>query len=102
MDITLGDDLLSKISREKLQVELVKTSAIVWNLGIGNRWQFDNGITLGSDWLEISVPLKTKMKEHVSPLFKAEGDRKTATRILKILRNFPSMTAFKLQIGYTF
>jgi hypothetical protein len=102
LEVDLGDKWLSKVSREKLHLNLVKISAYVINLGFGNRWQLDNGISLGADWFEISIPVHTKMDEQITQHIPDENDRKNALNALKVLRYFPSTTVFKLQLGYAF
>lgn len=102
LNIDIGDKLLSKLTRQDLHLEIVDISAYVLNLGLGNRFQFDNGITVGADWFDISVPLVTQLNEKASPYFSDANERDKFLKTINLLRNFPSMTIAKIQVGYTF
>jgi hypothetical protein len=70
--------------------------------GIGNRWQFNNGITVGLDWLRISQPTGVyKVKDRI---FKGLDDDKKddVKRTGKLFRTFPAFTFFGVNLGYTF
>jgi hypothetical protein len=71
-------------------------------LGLGNRWQMANGITLGVDWIRFNQPLfgqweNDAVLKHVS--------NRSARSIKRIINNFntlPTFTVLGLSIGYTF
>lgn len=70
--------------------------------GIGNRWQFDNGITIGVDWLRINQPtgsykIKSRIRDDLQ-----EEDKEDVDRTNRIVRTFPAFTFFGANIGYTF
>jgi hypothetical protein len=71
-------------------------------LGLGNRWQFDNGFTMGIDWMRINQPTgKYKVKDRILKDVDDE-DRQDLKRTGKLFRTFPAFTFFGVNIGYTF
>lgn len=72
-------------------------------LGIGNRWQWQNGMTVGIDWLRVNVPLLTNKVEN--KILDEVNDNSDSDDIKKVIRTFnhiPTFVVFGLNIGYTF
>jgi hypothetical protein len=102
LGVEIGDSLLASLNREMLHLNLVNISSYNLNFGVGNRWQFENGITLGADWFDINIPVITSMDEQVSKFLSNSNDKKTLEKAINLLRYFPPVTFLKFQIGYTF
>lgn len=71
------------------------------SFGVGNRWIFDNGISLGVDWLRFNMPVATSTKQRILKELDEENsdDVKSVTKVFK---NFPAFTFVGVNIGYTF
>jgi hypothetical protein len=71
--------------------------------GIGNRWQWSNGVTFGIDWLRVNVPvLETSVKDNVLKDVSSSGDRKDIKDTIRTFNSLPTFVLFGLNIGYTF
>lgn len=71
------------------------------SFGVGNRWIFNNGITVGVDWLRFNMPLATSVKQRVLKELDAENSE-DVKRVEKTFQNFPAFTFVGLNVGYTF
>ena len=71
------------------------------SFGVGNRWIFNNGISLGVDWLRFNMPIATSTKQRVLKSLDAENSE-DIKRVEKVFKNFPAFTFIGLNIGYTF
>lgn len=60
LTVVLGNTILEKIVNRPKSLDLLEYKFYSLNLGFGNRWQLNNGITLGADWLDINIPLSVK------------------------------------------
>jgi hypothetical protein len=93
----LGGDIPAVGSYEFFEMENFGAT-----LGFGNRWQWENGITLGIDWFRVNQPLFGKW-ENDGVVKKLNSD--DASDVKKIIRAFNTLPTFVLlgfQIGYTF
>jgi hypothetical protein len=72
-------------------------------LGMGNQWQWQNGLSLGLDWLRLNVPVKeTKVESRV---LADVTNRKDAKEIKDAIRKFnyiPTFVILGIKLGYTF
>ena len=71
------------------------------SFGVGNRWIYNNGISLGVDWLRFNMPFATSTKQKVLKTLDAENSD-DVKRVGKVFRNFPAFTFIGVNIGYTF
>ena len=101
LTVVLGDTILQKIVNRPTALDLLEYKFYSLNLGIGNRWQLNNGITLGADWLDINIPLSVKRNEIITTFITDENDKKNVRRGIDLLTAV-QFTALKFQIGYTF
>lgn len=69
--------------------------------GVGNRWIFNNGITVGLDWLRFNMPIATSVKQRVLKSLDEENSEDVKS-VSKIFKNFPTFTFVGVNIGYTF
>ncbi|MEN9811101.1 MAG: hypothetical protein RLZZ488_2668 [Pseudomonadota bacterium] len=97
----LGNTILEKIVNRPTTLDLLEYKFYSINLGLGNRWQLNNGITLGADWLDFNIPVSVERNEIITSYITDENDRKNVRRGIDILTAL-QFTALKLQIGYTF
>lgn len=71
--------------------------------GIGNRWQWSNGVTFGIDWFRISIPVfETKVEDDVLDDITDSGDSEDIKNIIRTFNRVPTFVLFGLNIGYTF
>jgi hypothetical protein len=69
---------------------------------IGNRWQFENGITFGVDWLRMNQPTGTyKVSERIFDDVDEEYED-DVKRTDRLFRNTPTFTLFGVNVGYSF
>ena len=68
---------------------------------LGNRWQFNNWV-IGFDWFTLYVPLiilesNTQYLDYATN----QSDRETVKDVLDVIERFPTFTALKFQVGYS-
>jgi hypothetical protein len=97
----LGSDTLDSLGNE------ITSSFQVQNVGVtggtGNRWQWENGLTLGIDWFRINIPVvETKLEDQVLDEVDDSSDQSDIEKIIRTLNRVPTFVLFGLKIGYTF
>lgn len=97
----LGSDILDSLGTE------IKSSFRVQNLGLtvgmGNRWQWGNGFTLGLDWIRLNVPvLETAVKDNVLDDISKSSDRTDVKEVIRTLNRVPTFVLLGINLGYTF
>jgi hypothetical protein len=97
----LGSDILDSFGNE------IKSSFRVQNVGvtggIGNRWQWGNGLTMGIDWLRINIPVaETKLEDKVLNEVDDSRDRSDIKKVMRTFNRVPTFVLFGVKIGYTF
>lgn len=71
--------------------------------GIGNRWQWSNGVTFGIDWFRISIPVvTTKIEDKVLNDITNSGDSEDIKNIIRTFNRVPTFVLLGLNLGYTF
>ena len=99
--VEFGDELLSKYSNIP-HFTALKIENYIIHLGLGNRWQFDNGITLGADWIDLYIPVSSgKSDENISQYFDND-DKANFNDAVTVLRYLPTISVVGLYLGYTF
>jgi hypothetical protein len=96
----LGSDFLDDMGNE------IKSSFEVENLGLtagfGNRWQWENGFTLGLDWARINIPLfETAVNDKVLKQID-KGDRADVRKVIRTFNRIPTFVLLGLNLGLTF
>lgn len=72
-------------------------------LGIGNRWQWKSGFTLGIDWLRINVPLfSTKVENEILDDIESNSDSNDVKKVIRAFNRIPTFVLFGLNLGYSF
>lgn len=72
-------------------------------LGIGNRWQWKSGFTLGIDWLRVNVPLfSTKIENEILDDIDNNSDSEDVKKVIRAFNRIPTFVVFGLNLGYSF
>jgi len=72
-------------------------------LGIGNRWQWKSGFTLGVDWLRVNVPLfSTKVENEILDDIDNNSDSEDVKKVIRAFNRIPTFVVFGLNLGYSF
>lgn len=75
----------------------------VLTLGLGNRWQFDNGVTWGIEWLDLLIALGAgEQNENFMQRVEDEEERRDLQDIFDFFRQGTTFQTMKLSLGYTF
>lgn len=83
--------------------DLLQVDVLALDIGFGNRWYFDSGITLGVDWLGVTQPLATlKKKESFTDQTSSQSDKDDVEKFINIMTSFPRLYTLKVQLGYSF
>lgn len=103
-NFSLGSDYLNKITGGDVSEEMslsVKNQVLL--LGLGNRWQFDRGFTIGFDWFELIIPVgNSSVKENFLHSVKDQGERDDIQDVIDYMRTGTTFNALKLHVGYAF
>lgn len=90
---TLGNKITTGFSAENLGV----------TLGMGNRWQWSNGLTFGVDWLRLNYPvILTRVDDSSLSSVADEADRKDLKDGIQTFNRIPTFVLLGLNLGYTF
>jgi hypothetical protein len=94
-------DKIANYSRTELPRLSIKNQVL--SLGVGNRWQFDNGITIGVDWFEWVKGIgRGEIDEDVTGLIKDPKYKASMQNVLNYMRYGSTFNALKVQLGYSF
>lgn len=99
-EVKLGNSYTDLVG-DKFDVLKVETAGVMW--GVGNRWTWDNGISLGFDWFKVFWPLMT-LNEDTDFIDEAPaGDEKDdAKELHDAIAGLPTFTLSHFEIGYRF
>lgn len=103
-DLVFGDKMMNTISKGTYpNSEFLKVATMGVTLGFSNRWQFQNGFTIGIDWFEINWPLIV-LEKNAALLASntSESDKQTVRDGMDVLSHIPAAAFGKLNIGYSF
>lgn len=101
----IGSALVSRLSGGNIpgDIDLVKVATIGLQTGLGNRWQWKNGLTLGIDWIVINIPFMTSRSEAAFLDYVSnQDDRRHVEDALKVMRFLPTGPITKISVGYSF
>jgi hypothetical protein len=104
LEAELGSRFLSTISNTNIpDADIFKVSSIGIDIGLGHRWYFNNGFTLGADWIGVSQPvIQIKKEAHYQEASTNQQNKDDAEKILNLLSIYPRIYALKLMLGYSF
>lgn len=97
----LGSDILDSLGNE------INSDFSADNIGmtggIGNRWQWENGLTLGIDWIRLNVPVyESRVEDNVLGKVSSKGDREDIKDVIRTFNRLPTFVLFGINAGYTF
>lgn len=97
----LGSDFLDDMGNE------IRSDFKVENIGItagmGNRWQWQNGVTVGIDWFRMNMPLfETELDDNVLKSIPGGEDQDEVKKVIRVLNRLPSFVLLGVNLGYTF
>ncbi len=104
LEAQLGSDYLSSVpANERPNADMMKIHVLALDLGIGNRWYFDNGLILGADWIGVTQPITSLKKEqHFTDYSSNQSDKDDIDKFLNLATFLPRIYVLKLQLGYSF
>jgi hypothetical protein len=70
--------------------------------GLGNRWQWENGITVGVDWIRINQPLFNQWENDAVLKYVSASDARHIKRIMRNFNTLPTFVVLGFAVGYTF
>ena len=102
--LEIGNAILSRIALQSIpHVESLEVDTLGLVGGVGNRWRFSHGITIGADWFTWAQPLIVIKKENqFRDLATNEGDKNHIDTAVKALSYFPRISVLKLNLGIAF
>lgn len=93
----LGGDIKTPVDGH-VQVEQLGLS-----LGFANRWSFENGFTIGFDWLRVNIPLReTKYDDKILQLVADKSSRDDVKTVLSAINRVPTFVLLGIHLGYFF
>lgn len=97
----LGSDILDSFGNEinsEFSAENIGATG-----GIGNRWQWQNGFTLGIDWIRLNIPLyESRVEDKVLESVGGSSDREDIKDVIRTFNRIPTFVLFGINLGYTF
>lgn len=100
LTVKLGSDILDSMSNTS--IDEVSVDVLGGTLGIGNRWQWSNGFTLGMDWVRINIPVTRSTDEGSLKYISDNSDYDAVNEGLDRVASIPTFVLFGLYLGYTF
>jgi hypothetical protein len=100
LEVNLGNSYTGLVG-DKFDVLKFETLGIMW--GVGNRWGWDNGLSLGFDWFKIFWPLVT-LSENTDFVDEvpAGSEKDDAEKLADAIAKLPTFTLAHFEIGYRF
>lgn len=104
LEAKLGSDYLNTVpANERPESDMMKIHVVAVDIGIGNRWYFNNGLTLGVDWVGSTIPVSTTKKEqHFTDNSTDQNDVDNVNKFINFAAQIPRVYTLKLQLGYAF
>jgi hypothetical protein len=100
VDATVGSRYLQNAGAGSQDVFNVQGYGV--SLGLGNRWHWQNGITLGVDWMRTHVPLLNRKADSAILENIQAGERSQMRDTISLLKNIPTFVLLGINLGYTF
>lgn len=99
--VKVGDDILRRIGSSSINAFEVRSLGAA--VGIGNRWQWQNGFTLGVDWFRMNVPLFDKrVDSDILNKIQNNNDLNDVKNVITKFKNIPTFVLLGISLGYTF
>ena len=82
--------------------EEIKVMTYGLSVGIGNRWQWDNGFTLGVDWVRVNQPVGDYSENTSVSKRLSEEDQDDLKKVGRMFRNMPTFMYLGISAGYSY
>lgn len=99
--VKLPGDLFDLVTHDYNNI-LTHTKTEFAQVGFGNQWQWNNGVTFSIDWLTINVPFSAEVKSSADRYANSEADAEHIRRAEKILSWYPQTWIFEIKAGFAF
>lgn len=97
----LGNDIVNDMSDKS--IDEFEVSGVGLALGIGNRWQWSNGFTIGVDWFRVNIPLFEKRVDNdVLNRIDDNNDLSRVKDYITKVKNIPTFVLLGFNLGYSF
>lgn len=97
----LGNDYVEYLSNKSIDDFSVYGNGVV--LGLGNRWQWGNGFTLGIDWFRVNIPLiDNRVDNDVIDNLSDNQKMKVIRNLIDKVSDIPTLGMFGINLGYSF
>lgn len=93
----LGGDIPATTNHDVFEMESFGAT-----LGFGNRWQWENGLTLGIDWFRMNQPFFGQWENESVLKQVSANDADDLKKIMRAFNTLPTFVFLGLNIGYTF
>lgn len=102
-NINVGSKYLATATNTNAYAELMKQRSIGFIIGVGNRWTFPKGFTVGVDWISYAQPVfVVDQDSSIINSIKDENAKKTVQDVFQAALYFPRISVFKVALGWTF
>lgn len=102
LEAKLGNDILQNYLGQNTSTQ-IGVEGVGALIGIGNRWQWVNGLTLGVDWIRVNVPVATTdTDEDALSYIGSSSDRSNIKDYINKFNHIPTFVLLGLNLGYTF
>lgn len=102
-DARLSGEYLASVTGDPSDFNILRVRSIGVTVGLGNRWQLKNGVSLGVDWFHLNIPVNVFETDADYLNSDADPEDKEDVRdALDFLKRVPTFSFLKLQVGYTF
>jgi hypothetical protein len=93
----LGADIPATTSLDVFEMESFGAT-----LGVGNRWQWENGVTFGIDWFRLNQPLFGRWENESVLKTVSADDADNLKKIMRAFNTLPTFVFLGFQLGWTF
>lgn len=97
----LGNDITDSMNNTR--IDDLKVSVLGGTVGVGNRWQWQKGFTVGIDWFRMNMPLLDRETDDgVLKYIDNENDYDLVKRGMDRVAKIPTFVLMGIYLGYTF
>lgn len=98
----VGSDILNNISGASTTSSFGTDTLGIMG-GFGNRWQWENGITVNLDWFRLYVPMiTTDTDSEILGNTTNVGDEESIKKVIHRFNRIPTFVLFGISVGYSF
>ena len=97
----LGNNYVEDLSNKSIDEFEISGNGLI--LGLGNRWQWGNGVTFGIDWFRINIPLlDNRVENDVIDNLSDNQKTKVIRNLIDKISDIPTFVLFGINLGYSF